>query len=246
MSSNVYLLKCSHEFPIQSLRNLNEDNPKCPNCSVSISSEVKQIKSFFLTPNKKEQMRKNFEIYQDSKCPICLELYTDPKKLPCSHVFCSSCLLGFWESNPRCALCMKEFFIEINSLQIDEFSKKRVDEIRNEFNSDLNTLVFSPFLDNQSSNRIEGYISHMPDQFFEKYDRDPLEISNSDSIEMSSFNHHYVQDISEIDHHDVQDISEIDHHDVQDNSEIDPNKINFYKTVSFVILAKIIHFVKSI
>ena len=27
-------------------------------------------------------------------CPLCLDIFTDPKRLPCEHVYCKECLRG--------------------------------------------------------------------------------------------------------------------------------------------------------
>ena len=33
----------------------------------------------------------------DLKCAVCLELFTEPKVLPCCHTFCKKCLEGILE-----------------------------------------------------------------------------------------------------------------------------------------------------
>lgn len=32
------------------------------------------------------------KLEEELKCPVCLETYTEPKLLPCFHVFCKKCL----------------------------------------------------------------------------------------------------------------------------------------------------------
>ena len=43
-----------------------------------------------------------------SQCPVCLEVYADPKVLPCDHSFCASCVQQLKqgsESGIQCPLC---------------------------------------------------------------------------------------------------------------------------------------------
>ena len=43
----------------------------------------------------------------DKKCPVCHELFTDPKLLPCSHLLCRHCLISWLQSKAEanCPLC---------------------------------------------------------------------------------------------------------------------------------------------
>ena len=58
------------------------------------------------------------ELEEQLKCPVCLELYTDPKILPCHHSFCQECLEKlskkkeasgdtYYLSCPTCRQCTK-------------------------------------------------------------------------------------------------------------------------------------------
>ena len=38
-------------------------------------------------------------------CAICLELYKDPRALPCQHVFCNHCLQDWLKVDPKCPKC---------------------------------------------------------------------------------------------------------------------------------------------
>nr|XP_023687379.1 uncharacterized protein LOC111854035 [Paramormyrops kingsleyae]XP_023687390.1 uncharacterized protein LOC111854035 [Paramormyrops kingsleyae]XP_023687396.1 uncharacterized protein LOC111854035 [Paramormyrops kingsleyae]XP_023687406.1 uncharacterized protein LOC111854035 [Paramormyrops kingsleyae]XP_023687413.1 uncharacterized protein LOC111854035 [Paramormyrops kingsleyae]XP_023687421.1 uncharacterized protein LOC111854035 [Paramormyrops kingsleyae]XP_023687428.1 uncharacterized protein LO len=50
---------------------------------------------------------------EEDLCPICLDKFTNKKKLGCSHVFCSSCLDGAVKSmGPQCPVC-KEIFGQV-------------------------------------------------------------------------------------------------------------------------------------
>jgi deltex-like protein len=45
----------------------------------------------------------------DGNCPICMQRMTKPRKLPCGHHFCKSCI-GQWEKQrPVCPVCNKPF-----------------------------------------------------------------------------------------------------------------------------------------
>ncbi|XP_022700972.1 uncharacterized protein LOC111267172 isoform X2 [Varroa jacobsoni] len=41
----------------------------------------------------------------DNDCPVCLQPFSHPIKLPCSHVFCYLCAKGFASQHGRCAFC---------------------------------------------------------------------------------------------------------------------------------------------
>jgi len=75
-----------------------------------------------------------------TECPICTEVYTDPRVLPCVHTYCLKCIEA-WSKDKQpgdevaCPLCRKEFtlssngvgdlpknFLVANSLQINELS----------------------------------------------------------------------------------------------------------------------------
>jgi len=78
------------------------------------------------------------------ECPICTELYTDPRQLPCVHTFCLKCIKAWSDKQPEdklaCPLCRKEFtlpgngvenlpknfyvanFVEVKELQMKELS----------------------------------------------------------------------------------------------------------------------------
>jgi len=54
-------------------------------------------------------------------CPICLEVFDNPKSLPCIHGFCLRCLEGYFKHNPPgdevpCPICRKPFKIPSDGL----------------------------------------------------------------------------------------------------------------------------------
>jgi len=76
-------------------------------------------------------------------CPICLNLFDNPKSLPCLHAFCLKCLQGhFKDKRPGdkepCPMCRKEFQIPpegLDGLQHHFFIQRLVD-VRNAFHSE--------------------------------------------------------------------------------------------------------------
>ena len=53
-------------------------------------------------------------------CTICLELFTEPKVLPCCHTFCKGCLEGILEKSKNkeklaCPQCRTEHQVNIRS-----------------------------------------------------------------------------------------------------------------------------------
>ncbi|XP_071087149.1 tripartite motif-containing 13-like [Haliotis cracherodii] len=68
----------------------------------------------------------------DLHCPICTEVYGDPKMLPCTHRICKSCLNQYIGSRPKartvpCPLCNQPFKIP-QSQNRDYASRFRTDE----------------------------------------------------------------------------------------------------------------------
>jgi len=57
-----------------------------------------------------------------TKCPICTEVYTDPRVLPCVHTYCLKCI-GAWSKDKQpgdrlaCPLCRKEFTLPDNGVR---------------------------------------------------------------------------------------------------------------------------------
>jgi len=68
-------------------------------------------------------------------CPICRELFTNPKSLPCLHAFCHECLEGVFRTkspgdSASCPVCRKQFQIPsdgIHGLQHHFFMQQLLD-----------------------------------------------------------------------------------------------------------------------
>ena len=56
-----------------------------------------------------------------TECPICTEVYKDPRSLPCGHTYCLMCIDG-WRKDKQpgdkvsCPLCRKEFIVPSNGV----------------------------------------------------------------------------------------------------------------------------------
>ena len=49
------------------------------------------------------------------KCPICMEHYTDPRMLPCTHSLCSACVAGCLNNKEECPVCKHKVTNSINN-----------------------------------------------------------------------------------------------------------------------------------
>ena len=56
------------------------------------------------------------------ECGICLEVYKDPRMLPCGHTFCVTCIRS--SRQDTCALCKRQFA----GVVIDELPRNYVVE----------------------------------------------------------------------------------------------------------------------
>ena len=48
-------------------------------------------------------------------CAICLDLYKDPRALPCQHVFCNRCLQNSLKVDPKCPKCRVELDVYVST-----------------------------------------------------------------------------------------------------------------------------------
>jgi|AntAceMinimDraft_5_1070358.scaffolds.fasta_scaffold521054_1 hypothetical protein len=45
------------------------------------------------------------EFAESYKCPVCMEHYTDPRMLPCTHSLCRACVAGCLNNKEECPVC---------------------------------------------------------------------------------------------------------------------------------------------
>lgn len=45
------------------------------------------------------------------RCPVCLDLLSQPVSTPCGHNFCKDCIQGYWQSTtvPQCPVCKQKY-----------------------------------------------------------------------------------------------------------------------------------------
>lgn len=58
----------------------------------SIFVYVLKVKKLAMADDQDQQLFKKLQ--SEVTCPLCLDIFTDPKKLPCDHVYCRACLQG--------------------------------------------------------------------------------------------------------------------------------------------------------
>ena len=81
-------------------------------------------------------------------CPICIDLFDNPKSLPCLHTFCLKCLQGYFKDKcvgdeGPCPVCRKGFLIPsdgLDGLQHNFFIQQLVDVRRVQVNKECDRL----------------------------------------------------------------------------------------------------------
>jgi hypothetical protein len=75
--------------------------------------------------NHKMAAKNTLSVKEHITCSICLEVYTNPLRLPCEHCFCKKCLLGLCSGDPgsdfKCPECRHHITVGLRGL--DEFPK---------------------------------------------------------------------------------------------------------------------------
>jgi len=62
------------------------------------------------------------ELAEVTECPVCKEIFTDPRVLPCLHTYCLKCIQGWSKDKLRghklpCPLCRQECTVPKNGLE---------------------------------------------------------------------------------------------------------------------------------
>ena len=61
-------------------------------------------------------------------CSICAEVFTDPQRLPCEHLYCKPCILSWAQQRPNCPQCRHKF--NPKKLTRDLLASNLVDELK--------------------------------------------------------------------------------------------------------------------
>ncbi|CAF1196916.1 unnamed protein product [Rotaria sordida] len=90
-------------------------------------------------------------------CPICMDLFDDPRLLPCSHTFCYKCLYSIINNNHSfviCPICRSHFIGQI--LPINRIVLSLVEQIRQEkFNENCSININAKCYDCKSYQKLE-------------------------------------------------------------------------------------------
>jgi len=97
-----------------------------------------------------------------TECPICTEVYTDPRVLPCVHTYCLKCIEA-WSKDKQpgdevaCPLCRKEFTLSSNGV---------VDLPKNFFVAKLLQMKELSSVENKTGRPISGQVYRVPRRIF--------------------------------------------------------------------------------
>jgi len=116
-------------------------------------------------------IKERIENINEKNCSICMDNYQDPVSLPCTHVFCTFCIVNhikFSKGNPKCPTCRNSFnpsnVIQIKE-QIEKQEKKKKDNRKDkhevlikliESNPENKYVIFSNF--NNSFKKVLEYL----------------------------------------------------------------------------------------
>lgn len=115
-------------------------------------------------------------------CAICTEVYTQPQRLPCQHIFCLACITHWATERPTCPQCRKKF--SAKKLVRDLLAANLVDELKVRCShkgcgwvgasSDLEThcesCLFHP---GRGENWLSPLMSNQPSLLYKLLERDP-------------------------------------------------------------------------
>ena len=79
-------------------------------------------------------------ITQNLECPVCLNTFTDPKILSCSHTYCKACLNNLLECRAyddmlRCPVCRAKTWVpdeDVNTLRTNLALKSLIEDVKNQ------------------------------------------------------------------------------------------------------------------
>ena len=117
-------------------------------------------------------IKERIENINEKNCSICMDNYQDPISLPCTHVFCTFCIVNhikYSKSNPKCPTCRNGFnpssLIQIkdkieNQEKLENKKKDKHEVLIDLIESNPNNrfIVFSNF--NNSFNHVLEYLKN--------------------------------------------------------------------------------------
>lgn len=103
----------------------------------------------------------------DGTCPICLEPFRHPKKLPCGHTFCTQCVDRALTTKPKCPKCQRNFGMQTGTQPKDGRMTYRVDHSIKLEGYGLGAFVISYYI----PGGIQEAYHPNPGQYYNSIDR---------------------------------------------------------------------------
>lgn len=96
------------------------------------------------------------EFLEILSCPICQNVFVDPKRISCGHTFCNLCIISWLKNKNNCPLC--RFKINKNGVSKDIIAEKIIHQLE----------VKCGFKGCPWEGRLEEYMKHKRNCYFEE------------------------------------------------------------------------------
>lgn len=121
---------------------------------ISENEKIQQIqivdKEIEKLNNQLDGIKERIENIHEKNCSVCMDNYQDPVSLPCTHVFCTFCIINhikFSKGTPKCPTCRKEFnpssVVQIKD-KIEKVEKKKLDNKKDKHEVLINLIESKP------------------------------------------------------------------------------------------------------